>query len=157
MRQRAYFHRYTAVGENPRNICLVGLRPNQAFVKAIGLPKLKTDPLDGIAKLGRGGFFAERMQNAQFVRREVLGVAGRKSAQQFGVARLGLGDHTLALARRIRRVESQHLVHQSKVPVIVQQALVSGDLGIHTDPEAHVGLKFRRVLERVRGGDLRAG
>ena len=78
------------------------------------------------------------------------GVAGRKAPQQHGVARLGLRHAALALRRRGGRIESQHLVDELEVPIVVDEALLGGDLGIHADPEAHVRLELRRMRERIR-------
>ena len=36
------------------------------------------------------------------------------------------------------RIESQHLVDELQIPVVVDEALVRRDLGVDTDPEAHV-------------------
>jgi len=90
VRQRAYFRRHAAFRENPRDIPLIGLRANQALVKAIGLPELKANARDGIAKLRRRGLLAEGVQDAALMRGQIFRSAGAEAAQQVRVARLGL-------------------------------------------------------------------
>ena len=68
---------------------------------------------------------------------------------------LGLRHAPLALRRRGGGIEAQHLVDQLEVPIVVQQPLIGGDLGVHPHPETDVRLERRRMGERigfVRGG-----
>ena len=101
---------------------------------------------------------AEGMQNPPLVRRQIVGRTGGESPQQRRIARLGLRDPPFALRGRGGRIEAQHFVHQPQIPIIVQQALVGGDLGVDADPEAHVPLEFRRMSEWIGslGGRPRA-
>jgi hypothetical protein len=64
---------------------------------------------------------------------------------------MGLGLRYLPFALRGRGggIETQDFVYQSQIPIIVQQALVGGDLGVDANPEAHVPLEFRRMSERI--------
>ena len=69
MRKRADFRRHTPVGENAGNALLVLLGADQALVKAVSLTELKSNALDRLAVLRRGGLVAEVMQDAPLMGR----------------------------------------------------------------------------------------
>jgi predicted NAD/FAD-binding protein len=50
-----------------------------------------------------------------------VGVAGGEAAQQHRIASLGFRDAALALRRRGGRIESQHLVDELEIPVVVDE------------------------------------
>ena len=88
----------------------------------------------------------------------VRGGCGRrrgKAPQQARIMRFGLRYLPFTLRGRGGGIETQDLVHQPQIPIIVQQALIGGDLGVDANPEAHVPLEFRRMSERI--GALGAG
>ena len=152
----AIFARHAVLLENARDVRLPCRRPDQSLVKSVRLPKLEADAVDGVVKLCGGRILAEGMQDAPFMGGEISGVAGREPPQQRGVACFRLRHSPLALLRGRGRIEAQHLVHQPEIPIIVQQSLIRGDLGVHADPEAHVGSSSGGCAngsEIIRGGE----
>ena len=123
--------------------------PYQALVESIRLPQLEANPADRIEKSRGLRVFAERMQDPPLVRRQIVGLARGESTQQRRVARLGFRYAALALRGRRVGVETQYLIHQPEIPIIVEQSLVGGDLGVHADPEADIPLEFGRMSERI--------
>jgi hypothetical protein len=153
--QRCDLDRDAMLCQGACNLLLPDGRPYQAVVETIGLAQLKTDPLDRLPIIAGHGVAAEGMQDAPFMRRQRIGVAGRESTQQRRVMRLCLGNAPLALRGGRGRIETQHFVDQAKIPVVVQQSLVGGDFRVDPDPEPHVALEFGRMHERI--GDVGGG
>ena len=118
-------------------------------MESIRLSQLEAYPADRIDEIGRRRIVAEGMQNPPLVRRQIVGLARGESPQQRRIVRLGFRHAAFALRGRGGRVETQYLIHQSQIPIIVEQALVGGDLGVHADPEAYIPLEFRRMSERI--------
>jgi hypothetical protein len=150
MRERRNLGRHAVLGQGAAYLLFPNRGSHQAVAKAVGLPQLKTNSIDGFAEVRGTRPLAEGVQYAQLVSRQIVGFARGKSPQQGGIALLGLGDTPFTLRRGGSRVEAQRLVYQAKIPIIMQQPLVGGDLGVHANPEAHVLLELRRVGERIR-------
>lgn len=126
-------------------------------MEPVRLSQLEAYAIDPIEELRRRRLFAESMKNPPLMRRQGVGRARGKAPQQRRIVRLGAGDATLALRGRGRRIESQDLIDEAQVPVVVEQTLVRGDLGIDTNPKAHVPLELGRMSERIaRLGGARA-
>ena len=75
MRQRRDFRRYSVLRQGARDLLLPNGRAHQAFSKAVGLPQLEANAVDGLAKIGRPRLIAEGMQDALLVRRQIVGRA----------------------------------------------------------------------------------
>ena len=81
--------------------------------------------------------------------RQIIRGTVREPPQQRGVARFRLENKSFALRRRGRRIEAQYFVDQTKIPIIVQQAPIGGDLGVYANPKSNVLLERRWVGKRV--------
>ena len=118
-------------------------------MKSIRLSQLEAYSLDRVAKVAWACLIAEGVQDALLMGREIVGRGRRKPLQQARVARFRLCDAPFSLRRRGAGIEAQHLVDQAEIPIVVQQALVGGDLGIDANPKAHVLLELRWMRERI--------
>jgi cytochrome c1 len=58
-------------------------------------------------------------------------------------------DTPFALGRGGSGIETQNLVDQTKIPIIVQKTLIRRDFGVDANPKANVPLERRRVRERI--------
>ena len=97
MRQGRDLGRNAALLQRPGNVHLPQLRAYQPFVKAVGLPELKADPVDGVEELPAGGALAEGREDAPLVRAQVLNIAVREAMQKGRIARLRIRDLAFAL------------------------------------------------------------
>src|ERR1700722_12669880 len=149
MRERRDLRRHTMLRQGACDLLLPYRRANQPFMKPIRLSQLKPYPLDRVAKVCGGRLLAEGVQDALLMRREIVDRARRKPPQQGRVARLRLCNAPLPLGLRGCRIETQHLVDQAEIPIIVQQTLVGGDFGVYADPEANIPLERRRMSEGI--------
>ncbi len=148
VRQRGDLDGHAVLLEHAGDVGLPSRRADQALVEPIRLSELEADPVDCIEIVARRGVLAEGVQYPPLMRAQVARLPGRKSFEQRRITRFGLGDPPLALPGRGVRIESQDLIDELEIPVVVDEAAVGGDLGIDPDPEAHIRLELRRVRKR---------
>ena len=149
MRERSDLRRHAMLRQGAGDLFLPHRRPDQPFMKSISLAQLEANPVNGIAKVPRRGIRPEGVQNAPLVRVKIIGRTRGEPLQQGRIPGFRLGDPLLAMRGRICGIETQYLIDQAEIPVIVQQALVGGDLGIDANPEAHILFELRRLHERI--------
>jgi hypothetical protein len=151
MRKRRDLGGHAMLGQRARNVLFPNGGPDQPLVESIRLPQLETDSLDRVPEVLGRRLLAEGVQDALFMRREVVCRVRGESPQQVGVARLGIRHAAFPLRRRCCGIEAQHFVDQAEIPIVVQQTLVGRDFRVHANPKAHVALEFRGMNEGIGG------
>ena len=151
MRQGCDFRRHAALAQGPRDMRFPDASAHQAFAKAVGLAQLEADSVHGFLEYRDVGVGAEGIEYPALIGIQILRVAGGETREQVPEAFLFAVDDARAFAWRRVVIEVQHFVHHAQIPVVVQQALVSGDLGVNANPELYVARQFRRSLELARG------
>ena len=122
MRQSGDIRGHAMLLEHADDVALPRSCANQALVEPVRLSQLEAYAIDRIEKLRRRRLFAEGMKNPPLMRRQGVGRARGKAPQQRRIVRFGGGDATLALSGRGRRIESQDLIDEVQVPVVVEQS-----------------------------------
>ena len=136
--------------QSPRDLLLPSRGPDQPFMKSIGLTELKAYSTDCLTKIARARILAESMQDPLFVGGQVIRIAGSETPQECRISRLGLSNTALALRRRGGWIESQYLVDQAEIAVVMHQSLLGRDLRVDADPKAYFPLERGGMSKGIR-------
>ena len=139
------------IGERLRDMRFPRTGADQAAPDAVRLPELEADVIDGGPQPGRGGLGTPQVADALVVGGQRLGGAAGNPPQGGRVTLACLVDQTLPLGRRGVGRKVQRLVHHTEIALVVKEARVGVDLGVHPDPELHVAFELRRTGYRVLG------